>query len=68
MIGGTSPWGSGSAMQDVGETSNWCEQRCINTGGGYKCGCLSGYSLQGDNVTCSGKLQNSTYALRKHYL
>lgn len=53
MIGGTSPWGSG-AMPDLTETYDWCEQRCVNTDGGYMCGCLSGYSLQGDNVTCSG--------------
>ena len=33
-----------------------CSQTCNNTIGNYLCSCKSGYVLDGDNVTCKGKL------------
>ena len=36
-----------------------CQQLCIDTyrtiDGGYKCDCRSGYMLNSDNQTCSGR-------------
>ena len=40
----------------VGSDDLRCEQHCDNTAGGYNCSCNSGYSLDDNNQTCSGKL------------
>ena len=34
---------------------NNCSQTCTNTVGSFECGCLAGYSLQEDGVTCTGE-------------
>ena len=34
-----------------------CGQRCVNHPGGYTCTCLTGFSLNNDNRTCSGKIK-----------
>ena len=31
-----------------------CSQTCTNTFGSFTCGCMPGYSLQEDGVTCTG--------------
>ena len=31
-----------------------CEQRCVNTPGGFHCTCNSGYTLNSDGITCTG--------------
>ena len=31
-----------------------CQQVCINTDGGFRCDCDSGFELNSDNNTCSG--------------
>ena len=33
-----------------------CQQLCVNTVGGFRCECNSGYELDDDGSTCSGKL------------
>ena len=43
---------------DINECSvgnGGCQQACVNTNGSYYCDCQSGYSLNADNATCSGK-------------
>ena len=37
-------------------TLNICEQRCINIPGDFMCDCYSGFELNDDGITCSGKL------------
>ena len=32
-----------------------CEQKCLNNHGNYTCACFSGYQLNSDQRTCSGK-------------
>jgi len=34
---------------------NSCEQTCTDLFGRYQCSCNSGYTLNDDNLTCSGK-------------
>lgn len=36
-------------------TANGCQQICINNPGSYSCSCNSGFSLNSDGLTCSGK-------------
>jgi fibulin 1/2 len=33
-----------------------CEQNCTNTDGSFMCSCSSGYELNRDGHSCSGKL------------
>ena len=33
-----------------------CQQTCVNTDGGFRCECDSGFELNSDQATCSGKL------------
>lgn len=43
--------------------TNECTQRCDNTPGSYRCSCdVTGYVLDNDGFTCSGKLQNLNVA------
>ena len=32
-----------------------CQQKCVNDHGNFSCACLSGYQLNSDQKTCSGK-------------
>ena len=32
-----------------------CDQSCTNTAGGYTCSCGTGYTLDNNGRTCSGK-------------
>ena len=32
-----------------------CEQVCVNTDGGFRCECNSGFVLNSDQTTCSGE-------------
>ena len=36
-------------------TLNLCEQICINTQGDFVCACNTGFKLNSDETTCSGK-------------
>jgi len=31
-----------------------CSQVCVEQTGGFKCGCLDGYELQEDKISCEG--------------
>ena len=31
-----------------------CEQECTNFDGGFRCGCYEGFSLNSDQISCSG--------------
>ena len=42
-------------VNECRETSDHCHHFCINTLGGYTCGCEHGYSLQEDGITCEGR-------------
>ncbi len=33
-----------------------CQQLCVNTVGSFRCDCNSGYTLDSNGITCSGKL------------
>lgn len=33
-----------------------CEQTCVNTAAGYKCGCNAGFKLAKDETSCYGKV------------
>ena len=36
--------------------SGGCDQLCNNTIGSFQCSCNSGYTLNGDGITCSGRI------------
>ena len=36
--------------------SDGCDQLCTNTLGSFQCSCNSGYSLNVDGITCSGRI------------
>ena len=38
-----------------------CNQTCSNRVGSFECGCMPGYSLQDDNVTCTGECMHLCY-------
>ena len=38
-----------------------CNQTCSNRVGSFECGCMAGYSLQDDNVTCTGECMYLCY-------
>ena len=43
---------------DIDECSSGnggCQQICVNTNGSYHCTCQTGFSLNTDNSSCSGK-------------
>jgi len=33
-----------------------CNQICVELNGGFECACNTGYELETDNTTCSGKI------------
>ena len=35
-----------------------CEHQCKNTNGSYVCECNTGFSLDGNGKTCTGKFEN----------
>lgn len=35
-------------------STHGCQHICINTDGGFRCDCNSGFELNSDNSTCSG--------------
>ena len=43
---------------DINECLNWtrdrCQQVCMNTDGGFRCECNSGFQLNSDQSTCTG--------------
>ena len=39
----------------INGTNDICEQNCIELEGGFSCGCINGYRLKSDNVSCEGK-------------
>ncbi len=41
----------------------WCQQQCINVPGGYECGCIDGYSLQDNTITCAGNVLSLHWAV-----
>ncbi len=45
----------------------WCDQKCVNTPGWYKCDCNSGYYLGSDNKTCIGSWSNNNYDVLYNY-
>ena len=42
-------------IDECSEGTDNCTQICINTDGSFTCGCSSGYQLDTDGFTCSGK-------------
>ena len=40
---------------DGGNGSLICPQVCVNDPGTFHCDCYPGYTINSDNVTCSGK-------------
>ena len=42
-------------IDECSEGTHNCTQICINTDGSFTCGCNSGYLLDTDGFTCSGK-------------
>ena len=41
--------------------SGGCDQLCNNTIGSFQCSCNSGYTLNGDGITCSGRITVTVY-------
>ena len=36
------------------QNTHGCQQLCVNTEGGFRCDCNTGFQLNADNSTCSG--------------
>ena len=45
---------NGAVGIGINNGTDWCEQKCINTPGSYRCDCFSGYTLDANNKTCTG--------------
>ena len=45
-----------------------CDHNCTNTIGSYACSCYSGYELDSDNLSCSGKLNTIIMQILKQLL
>ena len=43
-----------SDIDECTDGTNNCAQVCINTEGGFTCGCNIGYLLDTDGITCNG--------------
>ena len=50
------------------ESTNACEQVCVNTPGSYSCACNVGYRLNADGRTCQGTTTCSINTERKRHL
>ena len=50
----TCPWISD--IDECGEDTDGCEQRCVNEPGTFRCDCDPGYTLRSDNKTCAGEM------------
>ena len=42
-------------MDECQNSTNNCDQHCININGSYKCACDSGFTLSEDGYSCLGK-------------
>lgn len=42
-----------------------CNQICIELSGGFMCACNTGYELENDNTTCSGKTNITTPPIKR---
>ena len=42
-------------INECDDNNGGCEQNCTNTDGSFQCGCRSGFTLNEDRRTCSGK-------------
>ena len=40
---------------ECGEGTHNCTAECVNTHGGFQCGCPIGYQLRQDGVSCEGQ-------------
>lgn len=47
-----------SDIDECQTTQSLCEHKCINTNGTYVCSCSSGFSLNSDGKTCTGKVSH----------
>ena len=59
-----------NTLPDIDECSEGiynCEQNCHNSIGSYACSCNSGYRLDGNGVTCSGKSAAECAVAALHY-
>ena len=45
-----------SDIDECGEDTDGCEQRCVNEPGTFHCDCDPGYTLRSDNKTCAGEM------------
>ena len=41
-------------VDECSEGTHNCSAVCVNTPGGFQCGCSSGYQLSEDGVSCEG--------------
>ena len=55
-------------IDECGEGIVDCDHNCTNTNGSYACSCNSGYELDSDNLTCSGKLSTIIMHILKQLL
>ena len=54
------PTDGNNVTADINECASGnggCHHTCRNTVGSYRCSCNNGYSLSGDNHTCTGNTQ-----------
>ena len=42
-------------INECSEGTSGCTESCINTQGGFQCGCSTGFTLGGDGMTCIGR-------------
>lgn len=42
-------------IDECTESTSGCDQICTNSAGSFKCSCISGYTLDSNNKTCTGK-------------
>lgn len=56
----------GKSCVDIDECytrTHACQQVCVNQRGSYRCECNTGYTLNNDGKTCTGKVQPKTTSL-----
>ena len=46
-------------VNECGMLNGGCQHQCKNTNGSYLCQCNSGFFLNGNGRTCSGKLKKN---------
>ena len=52
-------------IDECNEGIDNCAQNCTNTIGSYACSCYSGYVLNSDGLTCSGKTITCMHILKQ---